>query len=200
MTFSPRSLEEIARDVAGELKAAHVQVSEIDVADVIRGMRKLFPLPPFIGYRRDNVQFAKKWIKWIESGQSLLADGEDGNSEFILAPVTQKRDGSSTKAFEELLLDMKNRASRIIEEKPGVHGLAGYQQERAATVARGFMDAHGLPLAYSSPTSTYRAVARLLLEGMMEQGSDGGEDIERACEVVAKRPAPVPMWELLCQL
>src|SRR5262249_23202602 len=81
--------------------------------------------------------------------------------------------------------DMRRNCEWIIKERVGEHGNAGQKQVHAAWVAIDLMEQHGLPLTYSSETSVYRAVARLIFEAMTGVASKNGADIARACKSVA---------------
>ena len=163
------------------------------------GLRKLYSTPPFKGFRKDNAQHAAKIIKWIQEGQSLLASSSHVPSEFLFLDVPALNENRADH-FTAILHAMREKCEWLLQSKPGAHRNSGFQQERAAAIARGLMEKHGLPLAYSSPTSAYRTTARLFLEGMTGQTSPGGEDIERACQVVAKRPKDAPALEILAQM
>jgi hypothetical protein len=186
-----RSAIDVAKDISKKMReAAVIDESETYFYYVILGLRKLAPLAPFRGYRRENTDYAAKLIEWIEQGQVLLAEPVTGippGSIFVDAVSLGQPEGRHIQ-FGAILTQMREQCEWIVQNKIGVHGKSGYQQERAAIIARGLMEKYGLPLAYSSPTSAYRTTARLFFEGMTEETLDGGEDIERACKVVAQLP------------
>lgn len=188
-----RTAIDIAKEIISEIRKVSpaIDESETDVCYIIMGLRRLSPLAPFKGYRRENTNYAAKLIEWIKEGQALLANAAASSQGvlpgifFIDVPELGENRASH---FAGILDAMRLRCEWVVQTKIGVHGNSGYQQERAAIIARGLMEKHGLPLAYSSPTSTYRKVARMFLEAMTEHASASAEDIERACEVVAKLP------------
>jgi len=67
------------------------------------------------------------------------------------------------------------------------HGNSGQDQKLAAEVAAIFMAEHGLPATYSSENSVYCKVARLCFEAITGHSSENGEDIRRACTVIAQQ-------------
>jgi hypothetical protein len=86
-----------------------------------------------------------------------------------------------------ILGGVRQECERIINTKQGVHHNAGARQCHAAFEAQSLALKHKLTLAYSSPTSAYRTIARLFFEAIAERPLNNGEDIERACEIVARR-------------
>jgi hypothetical protein len=86
-----------------------------------------------------------------------------------------------------ILGHVRQECERIINTKQGVHHNADSRQYHAAFKAQSLALKHNLALAYSSPTSAYRTIARLFFEAIAERPLNNGEDIERACETVARR-------------
>jgi hypothetical protein len=184
-----RSAIDISKEIVKEIrKVSPVDESDTYIYHTIMGLRILSPMDPFKGWRRENKKYAADLIKWIEDGQALLANSPGALSTDLFFTSVPVLGENRSVQFIEILNAMRATCDWIAETRMGVHPNYGYQQERAAIIARGLMEKHGLPLAYSSPTSPYRATARLFFEGMTEQTLDGGEDIERACETVAKLP------------
>jgi hypothetical protein len=185
-----RTAIDIAKEIISEIRkvSSAVDESETDVYHIIMGLRRLAPLAPFKGYRRENTEYAAKLIEWVKKGQALLAASPQGAPPEVFFIDVPELGENRAIHFAAILNAMRERCEWVVQTKHGVHGNSGYQQERAAIIARGLMEKHGLPLAYSSPTSTYRKVARMFLEAMTEDASASAEDIERACEVVAKLP------------
>jgi hypothetical protein len=81
---------------------------------------------------------------------------------------------------------VRQECERIINTKQGVHHNARSRQYHAAFEAQSLALKHKLKLAYASPTSAYRTIARLFFEAIAERPLNNGEDIERACEIVAR--------------
>jgi hypothetical protein len=196
----PRSTIDIAKEIVREIRRANptLDESETNVYHTIMGLRTLPLLAPFKGWRGENKKYATELIKWIEEGQTLLANSPEALSpDFFFADVPALGENRASH-FIEILNAMRAACDWVVSTRQGVHGSYGYQQQRAAMVARGLMEKHGLPLAYSSPTSAYRTTARLFLEGMLGQTPDC-EDIERACETVANFPGDENGLEILAR-
>jgi hypothetical protein len=86
-----------------------------------------------------------------------------------------------------ILGGVRQECERIFNTKQGVHRNARRPQYHAAFEAHSLTLKHKLKLAYASPTSAYRTIARLFFEAIAECPLNNGEDIERACETVARR-------------
>lgn len=197
--MTERARDEITNGILKAIRDAGAEASEREVNLLVEAVREQGQKPPLNGYRKANGEYAKKLNKWLEDGERLVkAHPDNFNFHFVFSPTPTAGESMPSLMhraeerydfFLAILVQMRRQCEWIIENKFGEHGHAGYQQERAATAARELMERHRLPLAYSSPTSTYRSVARLFYQAMM--GEADGEDIERACEVVARGPAIV---------
>ena len=89
--------------------------------------------------------------------------------------------------MKDILAHMRQQAKSIIDIGFGAHGNSGQDQKLAAEVAAIFMAEHGLPATYSSENSVYCKVARLCFEAITGRSSENGEDIRRACTVIAQQ-------------
>ena len=145
---------------------------------------------PAGGFRQENVESATKIRKWIEAG--IGPENEYLVSGLIFEPASALFGDehwaamAEQESLAEALNELRRRCDRIIQSQPGKHRNAGYQQEKAAEYSRELMEKCGLPLIHTNPYGPYRAVASLLYELMT---GDADKDLERACEVVARRSA-----------
>ena len=87
------------------------------------------------------------------------------------------------RSLKDVLAGMREECDLIIEMKVGAHGNHGHEQQRAAWASGDLMDQHGLKWGYSSESSPFCTVARLLFEAMTGRYD---ENIARACRVVAR--------------
>jgi hypothetical protein len=161
---------------------------------------------PRLGFRSDNVESAEKLRRWIDAG--IGSDGEGGligqansmllwmerGGDFKPKELESLFHGATLifqaverrNTFLGALKELRERCDQIIKHEPGEHKSAGYVQRNAATLSRRLMELCGLELIYTNPTSVYCRVASLLFEvltGLRDQ------DLERACETVARQPA-----------
>jgi hypothetical protein len=157
--------------------------------------------PPFSGFRGENLEYAKSLRKWICAGigdngdkGSLVKKTPSATVFFglwsrkgeVSAPDAVTRAFSRQNSLIDALKELRARCDVIIEEGPGVHKNVGHRQISAARLSRELMEGCGFEIAYSSPTSPYCKVARLIYELLT---GEYDQDLERACETVARRPA-----------
>jgi hypothetical protein len=185
-----RSDTEIVDDIVRECGDASV---EKQVRLLIEGLRVLKSSAPFNGYRRENQQYLAAVRKQIDKLEKTLKAAPASfkftmlfapNQSATLDTMYQKAEACWEYLSGEMAR-LRARCDRFIELGLGEHGAAGYQQERAAIAARELIEQSGKPLAWSSPTSSYRVVAGLLFEAMT---GEQGRDMERACEAMARVP------------
>jgi hypothetical protein len=192
-----RSTEEIAAEIVGEIRKENVAVDEERIHKIV----DMLTLPSIrdskFGNRKQNKRYAEEVIKWIDDGQRLLdgrQDTFDPSSLFREKPI--EPDGPTivvgwfererARSLKDILADMRRQAELIIDNEIGAHGNSGQDQKLAAEVAVGFVAGHGLPATYSSENSVYCKVARLCFEAITGRSSENGEDIRRACRVIAQ--------------
>jgi hypothetical protein len=203
--MAEQQIAEITKEIVKEIRKAGTEATDADVYVLVEAVSLLKQYPPLNGYRKDNAKYAAKFIKWIEEGERLMKAHPEGfNFNFLFAPdpvpgesalSVMQRAAQRYEATSSVLARLRERCRWIISNKFGEHRSAGYQQERAAIASRELMERLRLPLAYSSSTSTYRSVARLLYQAMLGREPEDGEDIERACEAVARGPEIVTATE-----
>jgi hypothetical protein len=203
-----RSTEEIAAEIVGEIRKENVAVDEALIHYMVHGLTTPSIRDSKCGNRKQNKRYAEEVIKWIDDGQRLLAgrpETFDPLSLFREEPiepdwpplVVGRSEGKRARSLRAILAGMRRQAKLIIDNKIGAHGNSGQDQKLAAEVAAGLMAEHGLPAAYSSENSVYCKVARLCFEAITGRSSENGEDIRRACRVIAQEPPP---GELATQL
>jgi hypothetical protein len=151
------------------------------------------------GNRKQNKRYAEDIIKWIEDGEKLLAGRPEAfhpASLFRERPILPDQPlivtrfaGECFWFLKDILAHMRQQAKSIIDIGFGAHGNSGQDQKLAAEVAAGLMAEHGLPATYSSENSVYCTVARLCFEAITGRSSENGEDIRRACRVIAQEHA-----------
>jgi hypothetical protein len=196
-------MNEIAKEIVKEIvrNTGSAKVTEVEVNVMIDFLREMKQESlPYRGYRRDNMEYAAKVRKWIEEGERLMPGCHGVSFYFLFEPELQEdedpvssynRGVEAYDRFSAMLSRLKQGCDWIIENKYGEHRSSGYQQLEAAYAARDLLEPHGVPISYSSPTSTYRSVARLLYEAMTGHSAADGADIERACEIAARDRAIV---------
>ena len=192
-----RSQEEIVREIVGVIKKElpTAAVDETYIRDEIDRLRT--PCNPRGEYRKQNANYAKDVMKWIDDGLKLLAGRADAFPPALLFRQEQTKesiipiykeygmvitDRQQLRSLKDVLAGMREECDRIIEMKVGAHGNLGHEQHRAAWASGDLMDQHGLGWAYSSESSPFCTVARLLFEAMTGRYD---EDIARACRFVA---------------
>jgi hypothetical protein len=134
---------------------------------------------PFVPTRFEYADFYKEAGPYHTGVANTLEEAERLNVE----PAPQI---SGLEHVFSILGVARRECERIINTKQGVHHNAGSRQYHAAFEAQSLALKHKLTLAYSSSTSAYRTIARLFFEAIAERPLNNGEDIERACENVAR--------------
>ena len=136
-------------------------------------------------------------IKWIDDGLKLLAGRAEAFPPSMLfrqetdEPIISVYDKYGVviagrrqlRSLKDVLAGMREECDLIIEMKVGAHGNHGHEQQRAAWASGDLMDQHGLKWGYSSESSPFCTVARLLFEAMTGRYD---ENIARACRDVAR--------------
>ena len=187
-----RSLNEIVRDIVEALGNPEIEPTVRQRIGELRGLTKYAPLS---GNRKQNEIQARRLRRWIDDGSKLFAamppqlrallyveqTGPFNSEERIRADFLRAK--GKVDALDRLLGFLRDRCDWILhDEKIGKHGNVDEDQRRAAVAARELCEQVGKPLAWSSPTSTYRNATSLLFEAATGQY---GLDTERACESVA---------------
>jgi hypothetical protein len=192
-----RTVAEIVTDIAKALGTGPESKAWIqDFVEAVAGSPTI-EFAPMEGNRKANKAYAREIIRWINEGQKLIA----GVPETIFLALfchEQNAPLNSPEAMEALtgpalakhakftawLANLRARCEWVIQKNIGEHGHAGSVQKQAAIAAINLCEKFGRPLAWSSPTSAYRTVARLLYEAMT---GEYDKNIERACELMASR-------------
>jgi len=186
----PRPDADIVADIVkacGDESIRPHALAQIDI------LRKLKDYAPYGGYRRENLPYLKKLKSRIEAVEKTLRTPPPGFSPVLLfgpaeAPTVDDAIRQSEARWEQVsahLVWLRERCAHLIKVEIGEHRSSGYPQECAAMGATDLMKLCRKPLAWSSPTSAYRIVAGLLFEAVY---GEQGRDLERACEVMSKRP------------
>jgi hypothetical protein len=141
--------------------------------------------------------------------QSLHRTGErntgaKGFAAIMRARVQYMRDEFSVmtesarreRSLKGILAGMRRQAKFIIDNEIGAHGNSGQDQKLAAEVALALVAKHGLPATYSSESSVYCNVARLCFEAITGRYFENGEEIYRACKLVAMEHPAVECTQL----
>jgi hypothetical protein len=194
--------DEIVAEIARKLDA-----NPMIVRDALEASRFLQNFGPLAGNRKANEEFARSVLKWVDDGQKLFAELPKKKGtllDMLFGGHSQRVDlQASAKPAKQLdrleavgtraeagykiltgLLDMlRLRCEWIIEERIGRHGSAGHLQEVAAITARALCEKYDKPLAWSSPTTVYRSITRLIYEAMT---GEYDRDTRRACELIAQ--------------
>jgi hypothetical protein len=164
-------IREIAREIVKEIKRAKpfADVSESEIYNRVEKFRA-FRLQPVL--RKHSAKYAADIFKWIDEGEKLLISRR---RPFLIYEAQGRR-------LKDIFADMREQCRR--HRGFGVHGNAGHIQEEAASFASNLLLDHGLPLTYSSETSTFRKIARLFFEARVGTAANGA-DIARACRIIA---------------
>jgi hypothetical protein len=175
---------EIISDI---LKACNDKPLEEEVATLIGALRESKKHPPLAGFRTTNREYEAKLRKWAEQGDELFRQmPKDYNPGMLFDPdfVSDDDDeqGPEERAFFGIMAWFRQRLDELESADLGIRRNAGFQQEWAAKAARELCERHGLPLAYSSPTSAYCKTAISLFEAMI--GKPPGKDGEGAMHAV----------------
>ena len=192
-----RSTEEIAAEIVGEIRKENVAVDEARIHNMVDMLTVPSIRDSKCGNRKQNERYAEDIIKWIDDGEKLLAGRPEAfhpDSLFregrILPDqplIVTRFAGERARLLKDILADLRQQAKSIIDIGFGAHGNSGQDQKLAAEVAAGLMGEHGLPATYSSENSVYCKVARLCFEAITGRSSENGEDIRRACRVIAQQ-------------
>jgi hypothetical protein len=184
---------EIVKEIARSESAAEITEAEVNVMiDFLR--RETQRSLPREGYKKENLKYVAAVRRWIDEGHTLMAACPHGLSFHVLLEAEDERLFSEQEAFNYLseMLDRLRRGCDWVEKNGyGVHRNLGYRQLEAAYAARDLLEPRGVPVKYSSPTSTYCSVARLLYEAMTGQAAGDGAEIARACKTAALDRRPV---------
>ena len=205
-----RSQQEIVREIVKVIKKARptAAVDETYIRDEVDSLRT--PCDPSRIYRKQNANYAKDVIKWIDDGLKLLAGRAEAFPPSMLfrqetdEPIISARyrrylilagfpahekygvviaGRRQLRSLKDVLAGMREECDLIIEMKVGAHGNHGHEQQRAARASGDLMDQHRLKWGYSSESSPFCTVARLLFEAMTGRYD---ESIARACRDVAR--------------
>jgi hypothetical protein len=192
-----RNDAEIISDI---IKACENRPSTYEVVAKIGEVREQMKGPPWAGLRTTNRDYVEKLRKWIERGDTLFRRmPRDFNPYMLFAPndvnwerAEEREEGlkraeETQETFFGAIKWFSQRLDWLVSADLGIHGNVGLRQDEASKAARELCERHGLPIAYSSPTSAYRMTASLLFEAMT---GEQGRDLERACEAMAA----VPTW------
>jgi len=192
-----RSTEEIAAEIVREIRKENVRVDEARIHNMVDKLTSPSIRDFKCGNRKQNKKYAEDIIKWIEDGEKLLAGRPEAfhpASLFRERPILPDQPlivtgfaGELARFLKDILAHMRQQAKSIIDIRFGAHGNSGQDQKLAAEVAAIFMAEHGLPATYSSENSVYCKVARLCFEAITGRSSENGEDIRRACTVIAQQ-------------
>jgi hypothetical protein len=181
------NVKEIAREIVKQIKHADpdADVTEAHVLDTInRWINRWRRRDLDSGLRKQNKKYAEEVIEWIKMGERLLIPRRDTvRPDYFFLDWDARRSAVVRMQSLEIIFGyMRGQAEWIIKQRVGEHGNAGQAQLVAAEVALSLMEQHDLPLTYSSETSVYRTVARLIFEAMTGRVSKNGADIARACK------------------
>src|SRR5262249_47148851 len=195
-----RSTGEIAAEIIEEIRNAKptAEVHETLIYYLIDGLTWPGIREPKFGNRKQNKRYAEEVVKWIEDGHKLLA-GRAGTFDAALLFREEHPDNASldalfvtksacerARSLKNILAGIRRQAKFIIDNEIGAHGNSGQDQKLTAELALGLVGEHGLPATYSSENSVYCRVARLGFEAITGRSFENGEDIRRACRVVAQ--------------
>lgn len=185
-----RTTDDIVADIADVL--GDDPAIKANIRTLVKVVRDLKELPPMVGNRRRNAQYARRVLQWINEGEKLFNNPPDGG---VLEMLFASRQGTAVDLPERLeavaweartwrqdwLISLRSRCEWIIADRIGESDKLGQVQRKAAIAARGLCRMAGKPLAWSSPTSAFRRTASLLCEAMT---GEYDRDLERACEWV----------------
>jgi hypothetical protein len=166
-------------EIVKEIKRAN-PAANVSEAKVLSTIEFFSASDVGLGLRKKNKKYAEEVIEWIRAGERLLTCRTD-----TISPIYLFSNPETKLSVEIALADMRQHCESILKHKVGEHGNAGREQINAAWFAVELMERYGLPLTYSSETSVYRTVARLIFEAKAGQASESGGDIARACKSVA---------------
>jgi hypothetical protein len=193
---APANKRDDAEIISDIIKACNDKPLEEEVTILIGARRESMKHPPLAGFRTTNREYVAKLRKWIGRGHELFRHmPKDFNPGMLFdpdfVPENDDEQGPEERAFFGNMAWFRQRLDEIESADLGRDRRAGYLQEWAAISARELCERHGLPLAYSSPTSAYCKTARLFFEAMTGKppGKDGEGLIMRACR--AMRAVPI---------
>jgi hypothetical protein len=182
-----RSKDEIVRDIVKKIDDDRVGAAE--VCDEIARWRELALIDgePVLGYRSDNMAYAKRLQQWGAEGERLIR-GAPGGGPFAVIWCAPNADGvvpaveqvkKEHDALRQLLLVLREKCKAVMKQPPGRHRRSGWRQRGAAYIALRLCEKAGKPLATASSTSAFREVASLIFEALTGQH---GANLERACK------------------
>jgi hypothetical protein len=184
---APPSKRDDAEIISDIIKACKDKPSQEEVALKIAQLRERMKGSPWAGFRTTNREYVAKLRTCMGRLDELRRKmPKDFNPFMLFMSDEGSLQGAEERAdvFWGNMEWFRQRLDKLANADLGVHGNKVFQQDWAAIAARELCEQHGLPLAYTSPTSAYSKTADLLFEAVTGKR----QRQERACEAMAKVP------------